>query len=153
MRRQKFTARTIYLIGPVQLQTALALLPNLPLDETNPLELVIREKVKTRNLSQNALMWSGPLADMAQQCWIEKRQHSAEVWHELFKREFLPEEFDIELTKDGYEKWSIGPTGERYLIGSTTNLTVKGMAQYITNIFAFGSSYGVQFGTKESQFA
>lgn len=153
MKRQKFKARTIYLIGPVQLQTALALLPNVPLDAENPLEVVIREKVTKRNLAQNALMWAGPLRDMAEQCWLEKRQHSAEVWHEFFKREFLPEEFDIELTKDGYEKWGIGPTDDRYLIGSTTDLTVKGMAQYITNIFAFGSNLGVQFGTKESQFA
>lgn len=146
MTRPKFEQRRIRLVGAQQLTTALALLPNLPLDAAKPLEILIREEVKGRKLDQNALMWAGPLRDIAEQCWIDGRQHSAEVWHEYFKAEFLPEEFDPDLCKtEHYRKWDFDPAGRRVLVGSTTMLTIKGMAQYITQIHAFGGSMGVEF--------
>jgi hypothetical protein len=153
MKRQKFTARTIYLIGPVQLKTALALLPNLPLDPDHPLEIVIREKVKKRKLDQQALLFAGPMRDISEQAWLDKRQFSVEVWHTWCKQKFLPEDFDPELCLEGYRKWDIDPEECRILIGSTTQLTVKGYSQYLEQVFAFGSSLGVEFHTKESQFA
>lgn len=145
MKRQKFVTRTIPLVGPLQLRTALALLPNLPLDADKPLELVIREKAKARKPDQLALMWAGPLKDIAEQAYINGRSFSAEVWHEHMKREHLPEEYDEELTKEGYRKWDITPRGERVLVGSTGDLTVKGFAQYLEQVYADGANMGVQF--------
>lgn len=127
----------------------MALIPNLPLDEENPLEILIREPVKMRGPDQNSLMWVGPLADIAAQAWVDGRRFSAEVWHEHFKRQYLPEEFDPELTKEGYRKWDYTPDGERVLIGSTKQLTKKGFSQYLEQIEADGANMGVQFGARK----
>jgi len=148
MSRQKFPTRQIMLRTVQQRGIVMALLPNLPLDEANPIEVIIREPVKARGMDQNALMWVGPLADIAAQAWVDGRQFSADVWHEHFKREYLPEEFDPELTKEGYRKWDYTPAGERVLVGSTTQLTKRGFSQYLEQIEADGAGMGVQFGAR-----
>ena len=48
MKRQKFPTRQILLRTGQQLDIVMALLPNLPLDDENPLEVLIREPVKAR---------------------------------------------------------------------------------------------------------
>jgi hypothetical protein len=144
--RQKFESRKILLRSEQQVATVLALIPNLPLDPEKPLELLVREEVKARKLDQNALMWVGPLADIAEQGWFNGRQYSAEVWHHYFKEQALPEEYDPELCKnEDYKKWDFTPSGERILVGSTTDLTIKGFSQYLEQIHAFGGSIGVAF--------
>ena len=148
MSRQKFPTRQILLRSVQQRGILMALIPHLPMDEDSPLEILIREPVKARGMDQNALMWVGPLADIADQAWVAGRQYSAEVWHEQFKRSYLPEEFDEELTKEGYRKWDITPNGDRVLIGSTTQLTKKGFSQYLTQVEAAGAGLGVQFGVR-----
>lgn len=144
-----FPKRTLYLRNEAVRDTLLALVRNLPVSGAKPLQVVIEEYKPPRKPDQNSLMWVGPLRDIASQAWLEGRQYSAEVWHEFFKRELLPEEYDPELCLSGYEKWAIDPAGNRVLIGSTTKLTVKGMAQYITELHAFGGNIGVEFSAKE----
>ena len=120
------------------------------------LEVVFREHKDARSLDQNAAMWAGPLRDIAEQAWVNRQQFSAEAWHEHFKREFLPEDDDPEideLVKDGYRKWTILPTGDRVLTGSTTQLTRKGMARYLQQIEVFGAQMGVLFGEREGKYA
>lgn len=148
MTRPKFKTRKILMRGETQVATLLALVPNLPLDPENPIEVVIREQVKVRTLPQQARMWIGPLADIEKQAWLLGRQFSAEAWHEHFKAQFLPEAYDEELTKEGYVKWDIDPAGNRVLIGSTTQLTKKGFAQYLEQVYAAGAGLGVQFGER-----
>jgi hypothetical protein len=151
--RAKFAARQFFLRGVQQRGILMALIPNLPLDDEHPLEVVIREKAKVRGLDANALMWVGPLADIAAHAWVGGRKFSAEVWHEQFKREFLPEEDDHdlgELVKDPFtwRKWDWTPNGDRVLIGSTTQLTKRGFSLYLTQVEAFGAGLGVQFGAR-----
>lgn len=143
--RPKFEQRKILLRSQEQIQRVTELLPKLPLDERRPLELLIREEVKPRKLDQNALMWVGPLAAIAEQAEVDGRRFSAEVWHGYFKGKFLPEEFDPELCLEGYRKWDTDPEGNLMLVGSTKMLTVKGMAQHIEQIHAFGANLGVEF--------
>lgn len=143
--RPKYTLRSIILRSEATREIALAAIRNAPIDELRPLQVLIREESKERKLDQNALMWVGPLADISEQGWIDGRKYSAEVWHEHFKREFLPEEFDAELCKEGYRKWDYTPSGKRVLVGTTTLLTIRGFAEYLTQIEAFGSSIGVRF--------
>lgn len=143
--REKFTTRKFLLGADKVREQVLAVVRNLPIDPLRPIEVVVREEQKARKPDQNALMWVGPLADIAEQIWLEGRKYSPEVWHEQFKREFLPEDFDPELCKDGYIKWDFTPMGERVLVGSTTQLTVKGMAYYIEQVHAFGANMGVRF--------
>lgn len=146
--RSAFKTRTITLYAELQRNTLMAIIPNLPLSDDKPLEVVIREPVKVRKPDANARMWAGPLRDIAEQAWVNGRQFSAEVWHEHFKREYLPDfdalEFEL-LTKEGYRKWDIDPAGNRVLIGSTTQLTTRGFAAYLQQIEAEGASLGVMF--------
>lgn len=151
MRQRLLNPRTFLLRGPSQLAAVQTQLGNLPLDEENPLEVLIREQVKPRKKSQNDLMWAGPLSDIAEQAWVGGKRFTAEAWHEHFKRQYLPEEFDPELCKEGYVKWQITPRGDRALVGSTTMLTVKGMAQYLTQVEAAGAELGVEFHTREGR--
>lgn len=145
MKRQTFVTRKIRLVGEQQRETAIAMIRNMPLDAKNPLEVVAREEVKARKPDQNALMWAGPLKDISEQAYVDGRRFSDVVWHEHFKELFLPDEFDAELCKEGYRKWDYTPAGKRVLVGSTTELTVKGFAQYLTQVEAFGANLGVLF--------
>lgn len=154
MSRPEFRTRKILFRTEAQKQVAHAIIDNLPLDKENPIEGLFREEVKPRKLSQNALMWAGPLSDIANQAWYQGQKFSAEIWHELFKRMYLPEDDDPEihlLAKEGYRKWDYLPTGERVLVGSTTDLLVRGMAQYITQIEAHGADLGVQFRSNPNE--
>lgn len=147
-QRAKFQARTIILVGESQRDALIALASNLPLDKDQPLEAVVRERVKPRSLDQNALMWAGPLADIEEQAWVRGRQFCAEVWHHHFKTLYLPEDDDpdlVELAQEGYRKWDFDPSGERVLVGSTTQLTKRGFSQYLEKVHAFGAQLGVQF--------
>lgn len=149
--RQRFKTREFLLNSDTPVATLLSLIPHLPVDPKHPLAVRIGEPVKVRGLDANARMWVGPLADIAAQAWVSGRQYSAEVWHEHLKRMYLPEEFDPELTKDGYQKWDYTPSGERVLIGSTTQLTKRGFAEYLQQVEAFGGSLGVLFNAPKGR--
>ncbi|TPG50171.1 hypothetical protein EAH75_01350 [Rhodanobacter glycinis] len=151
--RAEYPPRTVYLRTKIQRETAISMINNAPLDDDSPLELVLREKQKSRKLDQNSLMWAGPLRDIEEQGYLDGRTYSAEVWHEYFKRQYLPEEYDPQLCREGYRKWDILPDGSRELIGSTTQLTVRGMAAYMTQVEAFGASLGVMFHVRERRAA
>ena len=153
MKRARFPTRKILVVSPAQLSTAVAVLKTVPVDAANPIEIRIGEQVKGRNKDQNALMWAGPLRDIANQAYVNGQTYSIDVWHEHFKREFLPEEADIELTREGYQKWRYLPSGERILKASTGDLTTKGFSVYLEQIYAYGASLGVQFGVSERMFA
>ncbi len=91
-------------------------------------------------------MWVGPLKDISEQCYVEGRSYSVLIWNEHFKGLYLPEEYDPELCKkETYKKWDYKPDGARILVGSSTELTIKGFAQYLTEIYAFGGNLGVEF--------
>ena len=150
MSRSAYQTRTILLRSETQRETAAAMLRAAPLDADQPLELVLREKSKGRRLDQNAAMWAGPLRDIAEQAWTKGRKFQAEIWHEHFKREYLPEDDDPDLARlvknpDTYRKWDVTPRGDRVLVGSSTDLTEYGFARYGQQIEAEGSELGVEF--------
>lgn len=151
LNRPAVETRSILLRGRAQVEFAHGLLANLPLDDEHPVELLIREQVKKRKLSLNDAMWAGPLRDIERQAWIKGRQYKADIWHRHFKDLFLPDEnapdFDPSHVVEGYKKWEIDPwSGDRMLVGSTTQLTDKGIKIYILQIEAEASQeYGVEF--------
>lgn len=141
-----FNPITVRMVGKQQVDRIKQLADNLPINAD--LECVFRKIQKVRGLDANARMWAGPLKDIATQAWVNGRQFSAEVWHEHFKREYLPEDDDPEwhgLVKDGYRKWDYTPAGARVLVGSTSQLTKKGFARYLQQIEADGANMGVMF--------
>ena len=142
--------RRFFLHAIGQLHRVQAALTHAPLDPVRPLEVIIQESDETRGKDANALMWSGTLHDIEQQAWVcdangKSRRYRGEVWHEMFKDEFLPEYFIQGITRKGYVKWAMDPSGKRRLVGSTKNLTKKGFALYLTEVEAYGANLGVQY--------
>lgn len=111
----------------------------------HPMAVRIYEHKDQRTLQQQALMWIR-LEEIAVQAWVDGRQYADETWHEQMKKEYLPnEEGPTKRCRRGYRKYTILPDGERRLIGSTTQLTTFGMAEYMEKLMAFGASLGVRF--------
>ena len=145
MKRDKYPARKILLRSEIQRDLAINVLKNAPLDEKKPLVFRLSENSLTRSQQQNALMWAGPLKDIATQAFLDGRTYGAEIWHYFFKKKFLPEAYDPERTQEGYVKYIFGVDGEPILVGSTTQLKKLGFSEYLEQIYAFGADLGVQF--------
>ena len=143
--RIDYLPKVIRLVGKLQADTAISAIQNAPIDSDKPLEVIIREEQKGRSLSANALMWAGPLNDIATQAWVHGRQYSALIWHEYFKEKFLPDFPDLTQVKEGYRKYEETPDGKRILIGSTQKLTKHGFSLYMEQIYAYGADLGVRF--------
>jgi hypothetical protein len=143
--RTDYLPKVIRLVGKLQADTAISAIQNAPIDIERPLEVIIREEQKGRSLSANALMWAGPLNDIATQAWVHGRQYSALIWHEYFKEKFLPNFPDPKQVKEGYMKYEETPDGRRVLTGSTNKLTKYGFSLYIENIYVYGAELGVRF--------
>ena len=143
--RTDYLPKVIRLVGKLQADTAISAIQNAPIDIERPLEVIIREEHKGRSLSANALMWAGPLNDIASQAWVHGRQYSALIWHEYFKEKFLPDFPDLTQVKEGYRKYEETPDGKRILIGSTQKLTKHGFSLYMEQIYAYGADLGVRF--------
>jgi len=150
VKREKYPSQRILLRSARQKEFACIKIQNAPEDDERPLEVLIREQNPKRTLDQNALMWAGPLTDIQNQIYLEGRTFSAEIWHEQFKEWFLPDEFDEELCRPGYEKYIYLPDGSRKLSpnASTTLLTKKGFSEYLEQIYAYGADNGVMFGER-----
>lgn len=127
-------------------QRAIAMLRNVPIDPSKPLQLLVREEPKKRSNPQNALYWS-ILGDIAEQAWLEGRQYSTDIWHEFCRRNVMEEQIE---TADGVRrsKWIDMPDGTGTVI-STTALSQKSFGDYITAVEAFGANLGVFYQTKE----
>jgi len=115
----------------------------LPHDGT--IEVVIRPFSKKRTLDQNSLMWAGMTGDFAREGWYNHRQWTEEQWHRKLKIEFLPDCYEEGITLKDYVKWRETMDGELEMVGSTTKLTVKGMAEYIDRCYAYGAELGIRF--------
>lgn len=142
MTRQKFEPRRILLRGPEQVERAIAVLRNVPLDNLKPLEFLVQEPSRKRGLDQNGYYWLR-LGEIAAFAWLNGRQFNSDCWHEYFKRNVMP---DTITTKDGVErsKWIELPDGTLTVI-STTELEKACFAIYTTMCEAFGASLGVEY--------
>lgn len=141
--------RTIILVGEQQAKAAISFISQnwaAMAAAEHPMAVRLYEHKDRRTLEQQSLMWIR-LGEIAGQAWVGGRQFSDDVWHIHFKREFLPdEEGPTKRCRKGYAKWALMPSGERELIGSTTQLTTFGMAEYMTQIMAYGAGdLGVRF--------
>ena len=156
MKRDPYPQKKVRLVGEIQRENAIKVLQNAPLDTAKPLEFILREEVKPRNQDQNSLMWSCQLKCISEQAYVNGRTYSAEVWHEHAKEMFLPETFkspehQAEIVKEGYRKYDTSPSGKRILVGSTTELTVKGFAIYLQQVEAFGANLGVIYSANPNE--
>lgn len=124
------------------------------LESGHPMAVRVYEHKEKRTLEQQSLMWIR-LEEIAAQAWVAGRQFQAVVWHEHAKREFLPdEEGPTKRCRKGYVKWAALPNGDRSLIGSTTQLTTFGMAEYMEQLMAYGAGeLGVRFAPTPAEAA
>jgi hypothetical protein len=145
-----FPKRTFFLREERNRDTLLGLIKNLPLCGDKPMQVTVEPYKRPRKLDQNALLWK-LLTEISEQLFIEGRQYAPETLHHYFKVQFLPEEFNDEECLADYRKWAYDPSGERVLIGSSTQLTVRGFSGYIEAITAFAANMGVEFHTREEK--
>lgn len=148
--RPKAHPARLLLRTPLQVERAIAALRAAPLDPLRPLEFLIREEVKERKLTQQGLMWVGPLADMAEQIVVDGRRYSAKIWHQHMKEMYLPDAYDPEMcASEDYVKWEFDQSGAPVLVGSTTDLTTRGFGIYLEQVYAFGGNMGVMYRAAE----
>jgi len=156
MKREKYPTRKVRLVGANQKENAMNILRNAPLDHENPLEFILQEEKKPRKMSQNDLMWVCQLKCISEQAYVQGRTYADVVWHEMFKEMFLPDTFQSpehqeEMVKDGYRKYDTRPDGKRVLVGSTTELTVKGFTIYLQQVEAYGANLGVIYSANPNE--
>ena len=99
------------------------------------LQAVVSEYKASRSNEQNAYMWAGVLAPVAEQCWVRGERFVDEVWNVHFKKLFLPE-----TNAKGMDKWMYLPNGERELMMSTTDLNHAEMTEYLNQITAYAAT-------------
>jgi len=158
MKRELYPQKKVRLVGEIQRDNAIKILQNAPIDTAKPLEFILREEVKIRRMSANDCMWACQLKCISEQAYVQGRTYSAEIWHALFKEMFLPDEtlFTLpeqraEMVKDSYRKYDTRPDGKRVLVGSTTELTVKGFAIYLQQVEAYGANLGVIYSANPNE--
>lgn len=149
--------RTIVLVGEQQAAAAAALIASnwRPMaDAEHPLAIRLYEHKDDATREQRALLWIR-YGEIAAQAWVGGRQFSDEVWHEFFKREFLPDETGpSKRCRKGYRKWDYLPNGEKALVGSTELLTTFGKAEYLEQVMAYGATeFGVRYAPTPREMA
>lgn len=103
-------------------------------DQGRFLQVVVSEYKASRSQESNAYMWAGLLAPIAQQAWVGGRTYTQEVWHEHFKRQFLPE-----TNARGMDKWEHLPNGERNLVMGTQHLNKDEMTLYLNQVAEYAT--------------
>lgn len=118
---------------PVHFQNCVAFLANVweaASKDGKPIAVTIAPEKTKRNLQQNRY-YHALLKQIEEQAWVEGRQYSAEVWHEMAKRKFIG---FIDLPGGG----CIGQ--------STTSLSVGEFAEFTSQVEAWASQeLGVYF--------
>jgi NinB protein len=137
MKTIDFQKKTVVLVGQLQLNNLLKMVTDLPIDAINPLEVTIKLKGKTRSLDQNAMYWV-LVSQIAEHGWVNGKQFSKEVWHEYLRVKLLPV-FVVDKNNDTVPKFAERPDGFPVAI-STTMLSKKSFADYITAVEAFGTT-------------
>lgn len=150
LKRNPIAKMTVLIRSEIQKELLVSKISNLPVDDDHPIQIVISEKTKARGLDQNGLMWLR-IGEISDQGWINERQYSKECWHEYLGKNEMPEEVEL---KDGTicSKWVEQIDGGMKVI-STTLLSARCFAEYVTIIEAFGCSLGVMFSANPREFS
>lgn len=103
-------------------------------DDGKPWQVDIGPEKSKRSLQANKLYWA-LLNQVSEQAWIEGRQYSAEVYHELCKRRFIG---CVDLPNGG-------------LLGmSSSDLSTKEFTEYVDQVTAWAATeFGVTFTEPE----
>lgn len=106
------------------------------LERGTPIRIIVTTDEVKRNVEQNRRLWGYTYKTIAEQAWVGGKQYPADVYHEMYARMFgVCDEVTL-------------PDGEIVTRRkSTTQMTVKEFADYMTKVEAHAASeLGVQFG-------
>jgi NinB protein len=92
-------------------------------DRGQPLMVHVSEYAMKRSVEQSRAYWR-MVQNVSEDAWIDGKQYPKDVWHEFFRKRFLP-------LLDGPE--GMYPT-------STTTLSVKEFSDYMEQVHAFAAS-------------
>lgn len=93
-----------------------------------------------RSVRQNRFYWGVVLKDISEQANLNGQRYSADAWHELFKRQFLQRRVR-KVAVAGRLRKVVSVS-----LGSTTDLSVRGMNLYLEKVQAFAATdLGVAF--------
>lgn len=96
----------------------------------HPMQIECKPESSKRSLQANRYYWQ-MLHQIETEAWVEGRQYGAETWHELAKRKFIG---------------CLDMPGGGLMAMSTTDLSTKEFAEYVTKVEAWAASeLGVQF--------
>lgn len=108
------------------------------------LSVLIQPEEDAKTVQQGRFYWGVVLKEIGEQARIGGVQYTAEAWHELCKRQFLPR------VKKTYRVAGKKRPVVTTTIGTTVGLSVKKMSAYIEACLAFGSvDLGVQFSERK----
>lgn len=108
------------------------------------LAVTIEPEEDARTAQQNRFYWGVLLKEISEQAAPGGQKWSAEAWHELGKRQFLPR-----ITKRVKVAGRPRPVVTT-VIGSTKGLSVKRMGKYMEQFMAFAATeLGVQFSATD----
>lgn len=144
------TSLSAVLVNPQQAHTALTNLVWPWIKSMNMAQhrllLTVKAMEDERTTQQNRFYWGPCLGDIAEQASIGGQKYSKDAWHELFKREFLPRK--VTKTKVAGKKRPVVTVK----LGSTTDLSVKKMSEFLEKVLAFATTdLGVQFTARDWQ--
>lgn len=108
------------------------------------LAVTVEPEEDARTAQQNRFYWGVLLKEISEQAAPGGQKWSAEAWHELFKRQFLPRL--TKRTKVAGRKAPVVTT----TIGTTKGLSVKKMSAYMEKVTAFAvTDLGVRFSATD----
>lgn len=108
------------------------------------LSVSIQPEEDAKTVQQGRFLWGVVYREMSEQATIEGQKYSAEAWHELCKRQFLPRRKSV--TRVAGRRRPVVTTA----IGSTQGIGLRKMSAYIEQCLAFGSTdLGVRFSLRK----
>jgi hypothetical protein len=112
--------------------------------DEQPLQVTVSRFRPKRSDQANRFLWGAVLEQIAAQACVSGRHFRAEVWHEHYKRELLPER-----TASGKDKWDWLPSGERVLAIGTKDLNSSEFSTYLEQVQADAATvHGVSFDSQ-----
>ena len=109
-------------------------------DGVERVAVTLQPEEDAKTIQQGKFLWGVVYREMSEQAQIGGQKYSAEAWHELCKRQFLPR-VSKRVRVAGKPRPVVITT-----IGTTQGLSVRKMSAYIEQVMAFAQTdLGVKF--------
>ena len=108
-------------------------------DPKERLAVTVMPEEDHKTIQQGKFLWGVVLKEISEQAKIDGVKYSAQAWHELGKRQFLPREKRKVVVAGKKAFWTTS-------VGTTQGKGVRFMSAYIERMLAYGADdLGVRF--------